>query len=230
MPHLQPVTWRDEFPVMGDQGAPVLIHEAPVTKPCDYMIATSDTFQGKTLGLQWQWQAHENPSWYQRSGNLRLFAYPAASLFHAGQYLSQLMQAFNSCWEIPVTVHFTSDKQRAGVAMMGYSYRYLCLEQGRIALYDGAAAEGSRREKEVVRERLITSIPFAENTATLTMEIADGQVNFGYDGQTVGEPFVMTPGGWTCSRPGIFCADFGVGDHKTAWANFTEVRITDLDL
>jgi hypothetical protein len=139
------------------------------------------------------------------------------------------MQAFRSRWEVPVAVHFNSATQRAGVGVMGYRYRYLCLEQGRVALYEGVASEWRRREREAVRENLLAAVPFAGNSATLTLEIRDGQAAFGYDGQTLGEPFSMAAGGWTGARPGIFCADFGAGDPKAAWADFIEVRIADLD-
>ena len=229
VPHLQPVAWTDGYPVMGDRGVPVPTHEAPPGRPCDCQIATSDAFQGKTLGLQWQWQAHENPGWYELSGKLRLFAHPAPNLFHAGQYLSQLMQAFHSRWEVPVTVQFNSNTQRAGVGIMGYTYRYLCLEQGRIALYEGRAREVSRRDREIVEERLLAAVPFAGTSATLTIEIKNGLAAFGYDGQTLGELFPMAPGGWTGARPGVFCADFVESNPKNAWADFKEVHVTDLD-
>ncbi|MBN1777258.1 MAG: family 43 glycosylhydrolase [Clostridiales bacterium] len=229
VPHLQPVAWRGGYPVMGDNGAPVPAHEMPAGTSCDYSVPTSDSFRGKTLGLQWQWQAHENPRWYELNGGLRLFAYPTTSLFHAGQYLSQLMQSFRARWEVPLTARFDSATQRAGVGMMGYTYRYLSLEQGLVALYEGTAAEVNRREKETVRERRLLSIPYAKNTAAFTMEIADGSVVFGCNGRIIGDPFPMAKGGWTSARPGVFCADFDPTGPGAAWADFHEVRITDLD-
>lgn len=225
--HLQPVHWQSGFPVMGNHGKPVLTYPVPGGISSEAKIATSDDFQGSSLGLQWQWQAHENPEWYTLSGKLRLFANETDTLFHAGQYLSQQMQAFASRWEVPVTVNFNSATQRAGVAVMGYTYRYLCLEKGYIALYEGKAKEINRREKETVVEICLKRIPFEGGSAILTMDIADGKVIFGYNGKPVGDPFAMVAGGWTSARPGIFCADFGGGG--SGYADFSCVEITDLD-
>ena len=230
VPHLQPVTWQDGFPVMGNRGAPVLTFKTPTGACACDAIATSDSFQGDSLGLQWQWQAHENPLWYTLCGKLRLYAHPAQSLFHAGQFLSQLMQSFRSRWEVPLTVHFLSPAQRAGIAVMGYTYRYVCLQQGAIALYEGNAQELSRREAEIVSETCLARIPFDGSSVTFTLDIYDGYASFGFNGQPIGEPFLMTAGGWTSARPGIFCANFQTDtESQSAWADFAEVRITDLD-
>ncbi len=227
VPHLQPVRWQDGFPIMGNQAEPVLSWEMPVDLRSSAVIATSDDFQGKSLGLQWQWQAHENSDWYALNGRLRLFASPADSLFHAGQFLSQMMQAYRSRWTVKLTAHFDNQTQRAGVGMMGYTYRYLCLEKGWVSLYEGTAVDVSRRDRETVTETCLKRVPFSGDSAELTMDIADGKVVFGCDGKPVGDPFTMVPGGWTGARPGIFCADFGGAG--SGYADFHSVDIQDLD-
>ncbi|MEI9905436.1 MAG: hypothetical protein WDN06_16955 [Asticcacaulis sp.] len=59
--YLEPVTWADDWPVMGDGGQPVLIHAAPDAGPWSPQdrLQESDEFSGKTLGLQWEW--NHNP-------------------------------------------------------------------------------------------------------------------------------------------------------------------------
>lgn len=88
IPHLQPVTWVDDWPVMGEPnpdpatgfwkpatpardavigqgiagpvGQPVLTHAKPDTAPSPILIPqTSDEFNSPTLGLQWEW--NHNP-------------------------------------------------------------------------------------------------------------------------------------------------------------------------
>jgi beta-xylosidase len=81
--HLQPVEWKQGWPHIGVDfdlngvGEPVsswtkpsIAAHAPVAVP-----ATSDEFDGKRLGLQWQWHANHDSSWAsltERPGWLRL--------------------------------------------------------------------------------------------------------------------------------------------------------------
>jgi hypothetical protein len=65
--HLQPMVWRDDWPVIGadpdgdDVGEPVAVYR----KPSSTIAAThaepqtSDEFDSERLGLQWQWEANE---------------------------------------------------------------------------------------------------------------------------------------------------------------------------
>lgn len=233
--HLQPVTWRDGFPMMGVDGAPVLEYDMPETGSISQAaVQTSDDFAATALSLQWQWQAHENRAWYRLTGDaLRLYAAEATSLFHAGQFLSQLMQAFHSRWEVTLIADFACPGDRAGIAMMGYTYRYACLEDGALALYEGKATERNRREPEQVTEQCLLRIPYAEKTVTLCMEIDKGTAVFSYknaEGEAIplGDVFTLTPGGWVGARPGIFCANMA-GQASGGWADFDHVTITDLD-
>jgi len=79
--HLQPVVWRDQWPLMGAQngngiGEPVLHCEKPVENGPMLIPQTSDEFNSSKLGLQWQWHANHKKSWYslaRRKGWLRLY-------------------------------------------------------------------------------------------------------------------------------------------------------------
>ncbi|HML46986.1 MAG TPA: hypothetical protein PKE04_09595, partial [Clostridia bacterium] len=191
------------FPIMGNAGAPVLSHEMPDTGAVSRArVQTSDDCTGMTLSPQWQWQAHENRAWYRLTGSsLRLYAAGAPNLFHAGQYLSQLMQAFHSRWEVRLSARFDRKGDRAGIGVLGYEYRYLCLEEGGLALYQGKAEERGRREAERVAEQCLLRIPYGDDRAALCMEIKDGRAAFSYiapDGEekAAGDPFPMAAGGW----------------------------------
>lgn len=90
--HLQPVTWKDGWPVIGEDpdgdgtGQPVLAHAAPVaghaasaTSPSSPGLApqVSDEFDTPALSPMWAWNANPRPSWLSltaRRGALRLFA------------------------------------------------------------------------------------------------------------------------------------------------------------
>lgn len=69
---LQPVTWKDGWPVMGvDEdgdgiGNPVHSHEIPreSVEGRTYTLTRSDDFTAPQLGPQWQWPANPNPEWW----------------------------------------------------------------------------------------------------------------------------------------------------------------------
>jgi beta-xylosidase len=73
--HLQPVKWEADWPVMGQRGEPVLQHVKPVANEKISAPQTSDDFNARQLGLQWQWHANHEDDWCvlgRRKGWLRL--------------------------------------------------------------------------------------------------------------------------------------------------------------
>ena len=81
--HLQPMIWTDEdWPVIGEDkdgngvGEPVMRWRKPDLKSSGvFHPAESDTFEGRELGLQWQWNGVPSPYWhYMTSGALRLYS------------------------------------------------------------------------------------------------------------------------------------------------------------
>ncbi|HMR16440.1 MAG TPA: family 43 glycosylhydrolase, partial [Mariniflexile sp.] len=83
--HLQPMYWKNDWPVMGQDfdkngiGEPVNAHKKPnvgKTFPIE-TPAETDNFDGFNIGLQWQWNANNNVVWHAKlPGNdyLRLFS------------------------------------------------------------------------------------------------------------------------------------------------------------
>lgn len=82
--HLQPMCWKDGWPVIGVDkdgdgvGEPVMKYSKPALKSSGvFQPAESDEFGSTALGLQWQWPALPSPYWYftdARSGVLRLYS------------------------------------------------------------------------------------------------------------------------------------------------------------
>ena len=101
--HLQPVSWVDDWPVMGKDedgdgtGDPVLTARKPMLNGDGIKVPqTSDEFNGSQLGLQWQWNANPKPHWYHLSdGKLRLHAMPqkGSNLWTAPNILTQKLPA-----------------------------------------------------------------------------------------------------------------------------------------
>ena len=64
------MTWHDDWPVIGKDfdgngiGEPVSAFSMPNQVVDTSRLQTSDDFNTKTLGLQWQWQANVDTQWY----------------------------------------------------------------------------------------------------------------------------------------------------------------------
>ena len=81
--HLQPMRWVDDWPVIGEDkdgdgcGQPVSKALKPALPPCQGAPQESDEFDGTTLGLQWQWAAEPQATWYfcdAKNSLLRLYS------------------------------------------------------------------------------------------------------------------------------------------------------------
>ncbi len=128
--HLQPVSWRDGWPVIGtpagdgSAGLPVSGGAYPDTGAAfsDVRLQDSDEFSSDRLGLQWSW--NHNPddarwSLSRRPGYLRIEAGPARQLVGARNVLTQVLQGPSS----EITARFElaglGERQRAGLALFG---------------------------------------------------------------------------------------------------------------
>ena len=82
IPYLEPVTWQDGWPVIGNDGIDVSKGGAAYAKPNvgsafpRTVLPTSDTFTSLSLGLQWQWNHQpDGTAWslMEHPGQLRLY-------------------------------------------------------------------------------------------------------------------------------------------------------------
>jgi beta-xylosidase len=133
--HLQPLVWRDDWPVIGaptDDGAagdgmaglPVAGGAMPDTgaAPSSDRLQDSDEFSSGRLGLQWSW--NHNPddarwSLAQRPGYLRLEAGQARYLVGARNVLTQVLQGPASQVTARLELGGLGEQQRAGLALFG---------------------------------------------------------------------------------------------------------------
>ncbi len=121
--HLQPVTWKDDWPVMGADGVPVLAHAYPDTgKASTDKIQDSDEFSSNKLGLQWSW--NHNPddarwSLSQRPGYMRIEANQAKYLVGARNTLTQILQGPHPVISTRIDISALADQQRAGLSLFG---------------------------------------------------------------------------------------------------------------
>lgn len=210
--HLQPVTWKEDWPVMGSpipdrtSGQPVASHAMPDTghAPTSDRLQDSDEFAGARLGLQWSWNHNpDDAGWSlgERPGWLRLRALPAQHLVTARNTLTQILQGPRTTITTRVDVSRMADGQRAGLSLFGVRPAWI-----------GVVQEGGKRRVTVASEGKETPGDELKGaTIQLRAEVSEGQsVRYSYsiDGKkfvAVGDPYWLARfSWWKGSRPALF--------------------------
>ncbi|WP_026473571.1 glycoside hydrolase family 43 protein [Alkaliflexus imshenetskii] len=224
--HLNPMTWKNGWPVIGidregkGTGEPVSSYRKPNVGKT-HPIATppdSDEFDNYELGLQWQWHANPKNTWaFINPGKkqLRLFSdlIPEEAVSYY-QVPNLLMQKFPSN-EFTVETKMTfkpNDRmtgERAGIIVMGYSYASLALEDREDGIYLVYNICNNARNGNAETEAFATKIN--SNTVHFRITVsADSMVEFSYS--TNGRRFTKMDtafkadrGHWIGAKVGVFC-------------------------
>lgn len=224
--HLQPVAWKDGWPLMGKDingdgiGEPVLECNKPNVGG-NYPVQipqTTDEFDETDLGLQWQWHANPKKEWYSLSdnpGSLRLFAVrnptQRGNLWRVPNLLLQKFAAPSFTVDTRVTFEPDLAGEKAGLVVMGKEWGYLALTGTgsgmELGMYTGAYFEGhDKTEKK-------NSVPLTQNHSYLRVSVdASAMCQFYYslDGKTyhsIGARFKATPGIWIGAKVGLFAVN-----------------------
>lgn len=73
IPYLLPVSWSNDWPVLGNNGKVPSTLNAKASQEEGYGIVTSDEFEEEELALEWQWNHNPDPrNWKILDGKLRL--------------------------------------------------------------------------------------------------------------------------------------------------------------
>jgi beta-xylosidase len=225
--HLQPMTWQDGWPVIGRPGPkpgvgnPVATYDLRVAGLPVSVPATCDEFDGKALGLQWQWNANPQEGWYSlsaRPGHLRLpvQAVPASKDFvrAAPNILAQKLPATTFTVETKLELSGAKEGDRAGLILNGQSYASLGLRKqgaGLQLVYTTCTPFKPR-----CTESATVLLPKAPAALTLRMAMAEGAIaKFKYtvDGKRfvdAGAPFAATKGHWVGAQVGLYSASDAV--------------------
>ena len=143
--HLQPMTWKDGWPVIGADedgdgvGEPVMEYRKPdLPSSGVFQPSENDEFSSPDLGLQWQWASVPSPYWYfpdAAEGRLKLYSVQqSASWKNLWDTPNLLMQKFPSKdFTVTAKISFVPNPQleqkgeNCGLAVMGYNYATLRL-------------------------------------------------------------------------------------------------------
>ncbi|WAM00474.1 glycoside hydrolase 43 family protein [Streptomyces sp. Je 1-369] len=242
--HLQPMRWDTEgWPVLGDDGAPVLVHRKPdLPEQSAAVPVTEDAFPGGRYGRQWQWTANPQPGWATtHSGDgLHLAcvrSVQAPDLRTLPHVLTQRLPLRPCVAEVDLSLAADAPGARAGFAVLGDAYSWIGLERDA----DGTArlvhrfAERGGRERDAEHPR-----PAPDGTARLRIEVGDGaRCRFSADADAAadadagdgrgfrgsGPVFAATPWNWVGALFGLFAAA-PTGTGPAGAALFTHFRIT----
>ena len=224
--HLQPMHWKNDWPVMGkDQngngiGEPVLQHKKPNVGE-QYAIQTpreTDNFEQDSLGLQWQWNANPNVLWSAKlPGNdfLRLYSIAPPeqmnSLWDVPNLLLQKFPApeFNVSTKISLIPGDGKEQRKTGLIIMGRDYATVTLTEkdGTFYLHYTQAIKADAGAKEEVLEE----ITLKSNTVYLKVAVSapDAMCQFSYSEngrnfKKFGAPFKARVGKWIGAKVGLF--------------------------
>lgn len=221
--HLQPMVWKNEFPVIGADpdgdgtGEPVLTYKKPNVGKT-YPIETppdSDEFDGTTMGLQWQWHANRQDGWAfmePSKGALKMFSVQQPTeyknLWDAPNLLLQKFPVEEFTVTAKVTIAPRFEGEKFGMVVMGLDYSYIGVTNKGNQLYiaQATAKDADKGVKET------ENLPFQLNTKTFYLRVKvakDAMCSFSFstDNKTftnLGVPFKAREGKWIGAKLGFF--------------------------
>ncbi|MCF8226956.1 MAG: glycoside hydrolase 43 family protein [Bacteroidales bacterium] len=164
-PSLQPVTWVDDWPMVGVDGKAVTTYKKPDVGQ-EYPIwdfPASDEFDQSTLGMQWGWNHNPDPNHWSltvRPGYLRLTtAKVVNNLREARNTLTQRPfakydQSIPTIGSTKLDTRHIKDGDIAGLAVFQDPYAYIAVTQDK----------GSKKLIMVNNGELIASVPLKSKT------------------------------------------------------------------
>ena len=203
--HLQPVEWRDGWPVMGNGGEPVRWHKKTIFIRGQKPLApqTSDEFDDGKLGLQWQWNANHRDDWHSfaaHPGWLRLYPQLAeANLNEQPNLLLQKFPARSFMAETELQLFSMQNGEEAGLIVAGEKSTMLGLH------FDGHENWLVLRTDDKLEKRRVIST----NKIKMRVNVREGgrfSFSIADDGEFISIPqtFQAAKGKWIGAKLGLY--------------------------
>jgi beta-xylosidase len=242
--HLEPMTWVNDWPVIGSDpngdgiGNPVSTHAKPAVG-ASYPVQTpqtSDVFNSDTLGPQWQWYANSQPGWMsltENKGALRLHSVslPSATPDYklVPNLLLQKFCADSFTATVKAVFHLQITGERSGIIVVGGTYSLLAVTK---------KADGLSITNSAVESASDTKLK--DSTVYLRLSIigpsAVCKFSYSIDGRnftTVGSPYTASKIKWIGAKFGLFASKpFGSatgGYTDFAWINVNNGQNTAIN-
>ena len=253
--HLQPVTWKDNWPVMGVDkdgdycGEPVVTYRKPKTRGGWKVVnpVETDEFSSNRMGLQWQWQANYNQVFGMPTafGTFRVYNHKhrtdAVNLFDVPNMLLQKTPADNFTATTKIRLTSKADNQMGGLIMMGLDYSALVAKRvGDEFVLQQLVCHAADKNKPETATTIATLQPTEKDVIDykpgihldiyLRMVVADGKCKFYYslDGRkfrAAGEEFKMREGKWIGAKIGLVSVEPD-GNTDRGWVEADWFRVT----
>ena len=253
--HLQPVNWKDNWPVMGVDkdgdycGEPVITYRKPKTRTAATIVnpVESDEFDSPKMGLQWQWHANYDQTFGMPTamGTFRIFNFKhpkdAVNLWDVPNMLLQKTPADNFTATTKVRLTSKADNQVGGLIMMGLDYSALVAKRvGKEFILQQVTCKAADKNKPETITDIATLAPTAEDAIDykpgihldifLRMKVENGKCKFAYslDGkkfQQAGETFNMKEGKWIGAKIGLVSYE-PEGNTDRGWVEADWFRVT----
>lgn len=245
--HLQPVVWKEDWPIIGinpDEnscGEPCITYPKPVTEAAQEAcyLEASDDFSGEKLNLMWQWLGNPKQGFYQLAGGkLRLFCLNPSGrrdpvLWENANVLTQKLV----CPYFKVLCCFETkelqENEQAGMVMMGGHYAYLGIrkKEGKQTFVYGQsydAPEGMRENVEILTTLLEGRKAYVrfrmerkDDLPQFFMDYSDDGIHF----INVQTEFMPSDHTWVGAKIGLF-ANALVENDKSGFADFDYIHVT----
>jgi beta-xylosidase len=175
-PSLQPVTWTDGWPMVGENGKGVITYRKPnigKTWPIT-TFPTSDEFNGKSLGMQWGWNHNPDPTKWsltQRPGFLRLTtAKIATCLRDARNTLTQrpftyYNDSVRATGMIKMDVSHMKEGDVAGLAIFQDPHAYIGVKQTKGKKYIVMVNNGNPIDSVAIKQSTVYLQAIASNNS-----------------------------------------------------------------
>ncbi len=235
--HLNPMAWNEDWPVIGEDsdgdgcGQPVMRHKKPAvsSKVAVTVPPTSDDFNSRALGRQWQWHANYNDTYGFTSdmGFMRLYGHiltpDAPNFWEVPNLLLQKFPAeeFTATAKVKISAKASSEGVMSGLIVMGWDYGALGVEKTGdnftlklVTCHD--AEQGNRQEAETIATIKPSRVyeaglyPNLECDLYLRVKVGKGAVckfSYSLDGKkfiSAGQPFQARAGKWIGAKTGLF--------------------------
>ena len=253
--HLQPVTWKDNWPVMGKVpakgycGEPVITYRKPSTKGKVDVVnpVESDEFNSPKLGLQWQWHANYDQKFGMPTafGTFRLYTHKVSKEFKNMWGVPNLLLQKTPADKFTATtkLRFTSkdDNQMGGLIVMGHDYFALMLKRVKdeflLQLVTCKSADKGTPEQvktiatlKPTEKDKIDYQPAIHEDIYLRVNVADGECNFAYslNGKkytAVEGNFKIKEGKWIGAKVGLAAIE-PAGKTNRGWIDADWFRVT----
>ena len=251
--HLQPVTWKDNWPVMGKMpakgycGEPVTTYRKPKSASTTIVNPVeSDEFNSPTLGKQWQWHAnydqkHGMPTAF---GTMRIYTYnqeEGSTFWTLPNLLLQKTPADRFTATAKLRMTSKEENQLGGIVMMGLDYSALVVRRvgDGFQLQQLICTKADRGGKETAKV-LATLKPTAKDEIDyqpaihldiyLRMMVSDSKCRFAYslNGKSfkeIGDEFQMREGKWIGAKMGFVAEEFNKKSNR-GWVEADWFRVT----